>query len=125
MSLKLDIQKKPIIRNAIINAFDKVVFIHNHPSNSLEPSYKDKHLIDITGKLMEVFNIELVDHLIVTEDNFASMKQLGAINRNYSNENLKFMNNAFLIEENNNLKQELETLRNNDIEEDEDEEEAL
>ena len=74
---------------------------------------------------MEVFNIELVDHLIVTEDNFASMKQLGAINRNYSNENLKFMNNAFLIEENNNLKQELETLRNNGIEEDEDEEEAL
>ena len=51
------------------------------------------------------------------------MKQLGAINRNYSNENLNFMNKAFLIEENNNLKQELETLRNNWIEEDEDEEE--
>ena len=33
------------------------------------------------------------------------------------------MNKAFLIEENNNLKQELETLRNNWIEEDEDEEE--
>lgn len=116
------IDSKQLIRNAIINAFDKVVFVHNHPSNSLEPSYEDKHLTDITGKLMEVFNIELVDHLIVTEDNFASMKQLGVINRNYSNENLNFMNKAFLIEENNNLKQELEILRNNGIEEDEDEE---
>lgn len=35
------------------------------------------------------------------------------------------MNKAFLIEENNNLKQELEVLRNNDIEEDEDEEEEI
>lgn len=110
------IDSKQLIRNAIINAFDKVVFVHNHPSNSLEPSYEDKHLTDITGKLMEVFNIELVDHLIVTEDNFASMKQLGAINRNYSNENLNFMNKAFLIEENNNLKQKLEVLKNANIE---------
>lgn len=35
------------------------------------------------------------------------------------------MNNAFLIEENNSLKQELETLRNTSIEEDEDEEEEI
>ncbi|MBO5005057.1 MAG: JAB domain-containing protein [Clostridia bacterium] len=119
------IDSKQLIRNAIINAFDKVVFVHNHPSNSLEPSYEDKHLTDITGKLMEVFNIELVDHLIVTEDNFASMKQLGVINRNYSNENLNFMNKAFLIEENNNLKQELETLKNSNVEELEDEEEEI
>ena len=35
------------------------------------------------------------------------------------------MNNAFLIEENNRLKQEIETLRNNGIEEDEDEEEEM
>lgn len=33
------------------------------------------------------------------------------------------MNNAFLIEENNSLKQELETLRNSGIEEDDDEDE--
>ena len=35
------------------------------------------------------------------------------------------MNNAFLIEENNSLKQELETLRNTSVEEDEDEEEEI
>ena len=35
------------------------------------------------------------------------------------------MNNAFLIEEDNSLKQELETLRNNGLEEDEDEEEEI
>lgn len=35
------------------------------------------------------------------------------------------MNNAFLIEENNSLKQELETLRNMAVEEDEDEEEEM
>lgn len=43
----------------------------------------------------------------------------------YTNDDLKFMNNAFLIEENNSLKQEPETLRNSEIEEDEDEEEEI
>lgn len=43
----------------------------------------------------------------------------------YTNDNLKLMNRAFGIEENNSLKQELETLRNNGVEEDEDEEEEI
>lgn len=115
------IDSKQLIRNAIVNAFEKVIFVHNHPSNSLDPSREDRHLTDITGKLMEVFNIELLDHIIVTEDNFVSMKQLSAINRNYTNDNLKFMNNAFLIEENNCLKKELEKLKNSNVEEDEEE----
>ena len=100
-----------------------MIFVHNHPSSSINPSKEDKHLTHITGKIMEVFGIEMLDHIIVTEDNYASMKQLKEINREYTNDNLKFMNNAFLIEENNSLKQELETLRNNVIEEDDEEEE--
>ena len=119
------IDSKQLIRNALVNAFDRVIFVHNHPSNSINPSKEDKHLTDITGKLMEVFGIEMLDHIIVTEDNYASMKQLKEINREYTNDNLKFMNNAFLIEENNSLKQELETLRNTSVEEDEDEEEEI
>ncbi len=119
------IDSKQLIRNALINAFDRVIFVHNHPSNSINPSKEDKHLTDITGKLMEVFGIEMLDHIIVTEDNYASMKQLKEINREYTNDNLKFMNNAFLIEENNSLKQELEILRNTSVEEDEDEEEEI
>ena len=43
--------------------------------------------------------------------------QIGAV----TNDNLKFMNNAFLIEENNCLKKELEKLKNSNVEEDEEE----
>lgn len=68
------IDSKQLIRNALVNAFDRVIFVHNHPSNSINPSQEDKHLTDITGKLMEVFGIEMLDHIIVTEDNYASMK---------------------------------------------------
>lgn len=113
----ITIDSKDIIRTALINADERVILVHNHPSNKLEPSSKDKHLTDFTGKLMEVFNIELVDHLIVTENDFVSMKQLKSINRNYTNENLEFMNNAFLVEENSSLKQELEELKKNNMEE--------
>ena len=115
-SSEIQIDSKHIVRTALINACDKVVFVHNHPLNKLEPSYQDRHLTDITGKIMKVFNIELVDHLIVTENDFVSMKQLNAINKNYSNVDLESMNKAFLIEENYNLKQEIKALRNKNIE---------
>lgn len=116
------IDSKQIIRTALLSASEKVIFVHNHPSNKLEPSNEDKHLTNITGKLMEVFGIEMLDHIIATENGYVSMNSINTIDRNYSNDNLKFMNNAFLIEENNSLKQELETLRNNEVVEDEEEE---
>lgn len=119
------IDSKQLIRTALLSASEKVIFVHNHPSNQLRPSNEDKHLTNITGKLMEVFGIEMVDHIIVAECGYVSMQSINSIDKNYSNDNLKFMNNAFLIEENNSLKQELETLRNTSVEEDEDEEEEM
>lgn len=117
------IESKQLIRMALVSASEKVIFVHNHPSNKLEPSSEDKHLTNITGKLMEVFGINMLDHIIVAENGYVSMQSINTIDRNYSDDNFKFMNNAFLIEENNSLKQELELLKNNVVEEEEDEEE--
>ena len=95
------IDSKQLIRIALLSASEKVIFVHNHPSNRLEPSDKDMHLTNITGRLMEVFGVEMLDHIIVAENGYVSMNSINTIDRNYSNDNLKFMNNAFLIEENN------------------------
>lgn len=106
------LDSKDLIRTALINSFEKVVFVHNHPSNNLRPSEHDKNITNITGKLMEVFGIEFVDHIIVAENGYVSMLSAKAIDKDYTDDDIKFMNKAFLIEENNNLKLELETLKN-------------
>lgn len=67
---------KYIIRNAIINANDKVILVHNHPSNNLEPSTQDKDFTKRVKELLNMFNIELTDHVIVTENSYESMKGL-------------------------------------------------
>lgn len=117
------LDSKDLIRTALINSFEKVVFVHNHPSNNLRPSEHDKNITNITGKLMEVFGIEFVDHIIVAENGYVSMLSAKAIDKDYTDDDIKFMNKAFLIEENANLRQEIETLKNNNMEEEEDEEE--
>jgi len=54
---------------------NSVVFAHNHPSGSLEPSDEDlsvtKRLTD-AGKLL---GIEVLDHIIVTAEGHKSLKE--------------------------------------------------
>lgn len=52
----------------------KVILVHNHPSDNLTPSAQD---INITHRLQEggkLLGIELLDHLIISEKAFYSMK---------------------------------------------------
>ncbi len=54
-----------------------VVLVHNHPSGDPEPSVED---IKLTKRLVEVgelVGIEVLDHVIVGEDTFASLKRAG------------------------------------------------
>lgn len=105
------IDTKEIIRMALLTASDKVILVHNHPSNSLKPSKDDLHITYITDEILKPFNIELLDHIIITEDNYMSMKKTD-IYKTYSEENkeLENMDKGFLIEENNKLKTKVEEL---------------
>ena len=91
------IDSKDIIRTALLSCSERVVLVHNHPSNKLEPSLPDIHITNVTNQILKTFNIELLDHIIVTEREFISMEKI----------------KKFLIEENKRLKQEIEMLKNN------------
>lgn len=105
------IDTKEIIRMALLTASEKVILIHNHPSNSLKPSKDDLHITYNTDKILKPFNIELLDHIIITEDNYMSMKEAN-IYKTYSEKDkqLENMDKGFLIEENNKLKAKVEEL---------------
>jgi len=68
---------KGIVRTAILVGAERLIFVHNHPSGDPEPSKGDK---DITKKFVEaceVFNIEVLDHVIVGDEGFSSLKGMG------------------------------------------------
>ena len=56
-----------------------IILFHNHPSGNLKPSQAD---LDITKKLKnscDLLDISLLDHLIITKDNYFSFADEGLI----------------------------------------------
>ncbi|MBR0491572.1 MAG: hypothetical protein IJJ82_05970 [Clostridia bacterium] len=106
----VEVDEKFIIRTALVSASEKVILVHNHPSNELTPSKFDIELSNIVNKLLDVFNIKFIDHIIVGEDKYLSMGAENVINRNYKNEDILFLENELLKEENNKLKEQIKKL---------------
>ena len=110
-SCEVIIDTKDIIRTALFSASDKVILVHNHPSNSLEPSKADLHLTNITNQILKAFNIKLLDHIIVTEKEYMSMDKIQKISKEYGYKSIDNMQKGFLIEENERLKKQIEDLQ--------------
>lgn len=68
-----------VAKYAIDVCAKKVILCHNHPSGNTRPSEADKK---ITGQIKEelnLFNIELLDHLILTENSYLSFADEGLL----------------------------------------------
>ena len=68
------IHPREVFSEAIKNKAVSVIFVHNHPSGDPEPSEDD---LETTKQLTEagkILGIEVVDHLIVTKNNYFSFK---------------------------------------------------
>lgn len=111
-SCEIIIDTKDIIRTALLSCSEKVILVHNHPSNSLKPSNPDIHLTNVTNQILKTFNITLLDHIIVTEKEYISMEKIKKVDRDFTNNSINEMTKGFLIEENKRLKQEIEILKN-------------
>lgn len=105
------IDTKEIIRTALYSASNKVILVHNHPSNSLEPSQADFHLTSITNEMLKVFNIKLQDHIIVTEKEYISMNKINKISKKNNIKSIDNMKKGLLLEENQRLKQQIYELQ--------------
>lgn len=105
------IDSKDIIRTALFSCSDRVILVHNHPSNNLKPSEEDLHLTYITNEILKPFNIELLDHIIVTEKEYSNILEIKACYEQSKIKTLENMSKGFLLEENQRLKEELEQLK--------------
>jgi DNA repair protein RadC len=69
------VHPREVFAEAIKNKASSVIFVHNHPSGDSEPSESD---LDTTKQLTEagkILDIEVVDHIIVTKNNYFSFKE--------------------------------------------------
>lgn len=69
------VHPREVFAEAIKNKASSVIFVHNHPSGDSEPSESD---LDTTKQLIEagkILDIEVVDHIIVTKNNYFSFKE--------------------------------------------------
>lgn len=67
------IYPREVIRRALELGASGLVFAHNHPSGSFEPSVDD---IEVTKKLFracEAVELRALDHLIITEESYCSV----------------------------------------------------
>jgi len=68
------VHPRETFESAIRRHAAQIIVAHNHPSGDCEPSEDD---VRITKRLYEagkIMGIELLDHIVVTKDNFTSLK---------------------------------------------------
>jgi DNA repair protein RadC len=73
------VHPREVFKEAIRRSASSVVLAHNHPSGDTEPSEED---LKITRRLLEagkLLGIEVLDHVIVTENKYLSFKEKGLI----------------------------------------------
>ncbi len=66
-----------VFRMAIYKLALKLVLVHNHPSGELIPSNPDKAFTDRILKVGEIINIDVLDHLIISEKDHISFADAG------------------------------------------------
>ena len=71
------IRAAEVFRDAVKENCPSVIVVHNHPSGDPTPSEDD---IKVTGQLQQaarLLDIELLDHIVLAQSGFVSLKELG------------------------------------------------
>lgn len=69
------VSPREIIKHAIATKAVNIILAHNHPSGNLTPSNADIKTTDKIQRSLNLFELNLNDHIILTSNNFFSMKE--------------------------------------------------
>lgn len=73
------VHPREVFKDAISSLAAAVIFVHNHPSGDLEPSSEDVHLTKRLVEAGELLGIPVLDHIIVSDLGYTSMKSRNLI----------------------------------------------
>jgi DNA repair protein RadC len=66
-----------VYREAIARNSTAIILIHNHPSGDPTPSPEDVELTRVLSSAGKLLDIQLMDHLIIAQQGWTSLKDLG------------------------------------------------
>ena len=70
---------KIIAKYAIDSLCGNVIIFHNHPSGNLEPSNSDNDMTKKVQEALELFEINVLDHLIIGSEGYYSYADSGKL----------------------------------------------
>jgi DNA repair protein RadC len=78
---RVGVHPPDVFRMAIYKLASRVVLVHNHPSGVLDISDTDKNLTDKLLKVGKIIEIDVIDHLIISEESYASFEDEGELEK--------------------------------------------
>lgn len=72
------VHPREVFKSGILHNCASFICFHNHPSGVTDPSNED---IQVTSRLVDagkLLGIDLLDHIIISEDGYSSLKEIGA-----------------------------------------------
>lgn len=73
------VDPKMIFSTALLAGATAMIVAHNHPSGNTQPSEADKRLTNKIVDAGKLLDIQVLDHLIITSDNYFSFADEGLI----------------------------------------------
>ena len=70
---------REIFKEALLNNSTNILLVHNHPSGSLSPSHQDILLTKRISDIANMFNVKVLDHIIVCNNDFFSFSREGLL----------------------------------------------
>lgn len=70
---------REVFKTAILSNAAGIVVGHNHPSGDPTPSAEDIEFTERLASVGEIMGIEILDHIIIGDTSFRSLKELGVI----------------------------------------------
>ncbi len=71
------VHPREVFKEAIACSAASVIFVHNHPSGDPSPSEDDIRLTRRLAEVGDIMGIEVLDHIIVCDTSYSSMKSKG------------------------------------------------
>lgn len=71
--------KRILFKEAVQCGSTGIILAHNHPSGNLKASEHDKQITREIKSICELFDIQLIDHLIIYQDSFYSFSDNGIL----------------------------------------------
>ena len=73
------VHPREVFRCAIAHCASSIILVHNHPSGDPAPSTEDINVTFHLIKSGKILDIEILDHIIIGDNKYTSLKQQGMI----------------------------------------------